>query len=75
LDEHDAQDVTYAMTRNCCDVLAVPGEDLKIVAYTAPAGTPPAEKLDFLRVIAINAHVTTDSLRPAESGSISVARS
>ncbi|WP_066373797.1 helix-turn-helix transcriptional regulator [Herbidospora mongoliensis] len=36
-----------------CDVLTVPGADLRIVAYTAPAGSPSAEKLDFLRVGAV----------------------
>lgn len=33
-----------------CDMLTVPGADLKLVAYTAPAGSPDAEKLDLLRV-------------------------
>jgi len=33
-----------------CDILTVPGADLKLVAYTAPAGSPDAEKLDRLRV-------------------------
>jgi transcriptional regulator with XRE-family HTH domain len=33
-----------------CDVLTVPFADLRIVTYTAPAGSPDAEKLDFLRV-------------------------
>jgi transcriptional regulator with XRE-family HTH domain len=33
-----------------CDVLTVPYADLRIVTYTAPAGSPDAEKLDFLRV-------------------------
>jgi transcriptional regulator with XRE-family HTH domain len=33
-----------------CDVLTVPGADLKIVVYTVASGTPDAEKLDFLRV-------------------------
>jgi len=32
-----------------CDILTVPGADLKLVAYTAPAGSPDAEKLDRLR--------------------------
>lgn len=36
-----------------CDVLTVPGADLKVVVYTAAAETPDAEKLDFLRVDAI----------------------
>ena len=34
-----------------CDVLSVPCADLRIVTYTAPAGSPDAEKLDFLRVV------------------------
>ena len=36
-----------------CDILTVPGADLKLVAYTAPAGSPDAEKLDRLRVAGI----------------------
>ncbi|MCX4816474.1 helix-turn-helix transcriptional regulator [Streptomyces sp. NBC_01239] len=38
-----------------CDILTVPGSDLRIVAYTAAAGTPAAEQLDFLRVTATRA--------------------
>lgn len=38
-----------------CDVFTVAGSDLRIVAYTAAAGTPAAEKLDFLRVSAVAA--------------------
>lgn len=30
------------------DALQVPGEDLTLIVYTAPAGTPAQEKLDFL---------------------------
>ena len=30
------------------DALHVPGEDLTLIVYTAPAGTPAQEKLDFL---------------------------
>ena len=33
-----------------CDVLLVPGEDLKIVAYSADAGSVDAQRLDLLRV-------------------------
>ncbi|MDR6318651.1 helix-turn-helix transcriptional regulator [Actinoplanes couchii] len=33
-----------------CDVLTVPGADLRIVTYTAAAGSPDADKLDWLRV-------------------------
>jgi hypothetical protein len=36
-----------------CDVLSVAGSDLRIIAYTAPAGSEAAEKLDFLRVSAV----------------------
>jgi len=35
-----------------CDVFSVAGTDLRIVAYTVAAGTPAADKLDFLRVTA-----------------------
>ncbi|MEO6532729.1 MAG: helix-turn-helix transcriptional regulator [Pseudolysinimonas sp.] len=35
-----------------CDVFNVAGTDLRIVAYTVAAGTPEADKLDFLRVTA-----------------------
>jgi transcriptional regulator with XRE-family HTH domain len=38
-----------------CDVFTVAGTDLRIVAYTAAAGSPAAEKLDFLRVSAVAA--------------------
>ncbi|ANA96354.1 putative transcriptional regulator [Mycolicibacterium phlei] len=33
-----------------CDVLTMPGSDLKIVVYTVAPGTPDAEKLDLLRI-------------------------
>jgi hypothetical protein len=35
-----------------CDVLLVPGADLRIVTYTATSGTSDAGKLDLLRVTA-----------------------
>lgn len=38
-----------------CDVLSVAGSDLRIIAYTAPAGSDAAGKLDFLRVSAVAA--------------------
>lgn len=38
-----------------CDVFSVAGTDLRIVAYTAAAGSGAAEKLDFLRVSAVTA--------------------
>ncbi|MFI0242239.1 helix-turn-helix domain-containing protein [Streptomyces sp. NPDC016845] len=37
-----------------CDVLTVPGSDLKITVYTAAAGSPDAERLEFLRVSAVH---------------------
>ncbi len=40
-----------------CDVLTVPGSDLRITVYTAPAGSPDAERLEFLRVSAVHAPV------------------
>ena len=33
-----------------CDVLTVPGSDLKLVVYSTPTGSPDAEKLEFLRI-------------------------
>jgi transcriptional regulator with XRE-family HTH domain len=33
-----------------CDVLTVPGSDLRLVVYTVAQGSPDAEKLEFLRV-------------------------
>ncbi|MET7480248.1 helix-turn-helix transcriptional regulator [Streptomyces sp. NPDC005648] len=33
-----------------CDVLTVPGCDVRLVVYTVAAGSPDAEKLEFLRV-------------------------
>ena len=38
-----------------CDVLSVAGSDLRIVVYSAPAGSDAASKLDFLRVSAVAA--------------------
>jgi len=35
------------------DVLKVPDHDVRIVTYTAEPGTPDAEKLDFLRGVAV----------------------
>lgn len=35
-----------------CDVLIAPGSDLRVVIYTAAAGSADAEKLEFLRVAA-----------------------
>ena len=36
-----------------CDVLAVPGADLHVVVYTAPAGSVDADRLAFLAVRAL----------------------
>ncbi|MDP9145356.1 MAG: helix-turn-helix transcriptional regulator [Actinomycetota bacterium] len=36
-----------------CDILTARGADLNIIAYTAAAGSPDAEKLDFLRVTGV----------------------
>jgi transcriptional regulator with XRE-family HTH domain len=33
-----------------CDVLTVPGSDVRLVVYSAADGTPDSEKLEFLRV-------------------------
>ncbi|WP_432498656.1 helix-turn-helix domain-containing protein [Kineococcus auxinigenes] len=33
-----------------CDVLTAPGSDVRLVLYSAAAGSPDAEKLEFLRV-------------------------
>ncbi|WP_432564031.1 helix-turn-helix domain-containing protein [Kineococcus sp. SYSU DK003] len=33
-----------------CDVLTVPGSDVRLVVYSAAAGSPDEEKLEFLRV-------------------------
>ena len=40
-----------------CDVLSVPGVDLRVVAYTVAEGTVDADKLDFLRVAGLAAAV------------------
>lgn len=56
---HDRKTVTHPVVGDVildCDVLDVPGVDLKVVVYTAAAGSPEAEKLDFLRVGAVRFH-------------------
>ncbi|WP_280419972.1 helix-turn-helix transcriptional regulator [Nocardia carnea] len=56
---HDRKTVTHPVVGDVildCDVLDVPGVDLKIVVYTAVGGSPEAEKLDFLRVGAVPGH-------------------
>lgn len=58
---HDRKTVTHPVVGHItldCDILTVPGSDLRIVAYTAAAGTPSAEQLDFLRVTATRSPVT-----------------
>ncbi|MGR3875372.1 helix-turn-helix domain-containing protein [Streptomyces graminifolii] len=55
---HDRKTVAHPAVGDItldCDILTVPGSDLRIVAYTAAAGTPAAEQLDFLRVTATRA--------------------
>ena len=42
-----------------CDVLTVPDSDVKVVMYSTAGGGPDAEKLDFLRVEAVQAVVGT----------------
>ncbi|XVV09603.1 helix-turn-helix transcriptional regulator [Actinoplanes sp. CA-131856] len=49
-----------------CDVLTVPGSDIRIIAFTAAAGTRAAEQLDFLRVSAVKARFVTD-VTPTDS--------
>lgn len=41
-----------------CAVMFVPGNDLKVVVYTAASNTPDAEALDFLRVGAVHSLAT-----------------
>lgn len=53
----DRKTVSHALVGDLtldCDTLLVPGVDLKVVVYTARAGTPDAAKLDFLRVPAVH---------------------
>ncbi|WP_432512221.1 helix-turn-helix domain-containing protein [Kineococcus sp. SYSU DK001] len=53
-----------------CDVLTAPGSDVRLVVYTAPAGSADAEKLDFLRVTrgrGVVAASTPGPARPARS--------
>lgn len=58
----DRKTITHALVGKItldCDTLLVPGVDLKVVAYTARAGSSDAEKLDLIRVSAIHAFVPT----------------
>ncbi|PYY64427.1 transcriptional regulator [Curtobacterium sp. MCPF17_003] len=43
-----------------CDVVTVPGSDLRIIVYSAAAGSSDAEKLAFVGVTR-NAHITTSA--------------
>ena len=55
---HDRKTITHPVVGDItldCDILTVPGSDLRIVAYTVAAGTPSAQQLDFLRVTATRA--------------------
>ncbi|MFG3028875.1 helix-turn-helix transcriptional regulator [Streptomyces sp. NPDC048253] len=55
---HDRKTVSHPAVGDItldCDILTVPGSDLRIVAYTVAAGTLAAEQLDFLRVTATRA--------------------
>lgn len=49
-----------------CDVMTVAGSDLRIVAYTAAAGSPAAEQLDFLRISAVSGMARAGALSAAE---------
>ncbi|GDY49763.1 transcriptional regulator [Streptomyces violaceusniger] len=54
---HDRKTVSHPLVGDItldCDVLTIPGSDLKIVIYTTAAATKAAEQLDFLRVSAVN---------------------
>lgn len=50
-----------------CDVFNVAGTDLHIVLYTAAEGSEAADKLDFLRVTAVNAVTAAASTRAGSS--------
>jgi hypothetical protein len=43
-----------------CDVVSVPDSDIKLVIYSTTESGPDADKLDFLRVTAIQATMPTD---------------
>jgi transcriptional regulator with XRE-family HTH domain len=51
-----------------CDVLTVPGCDIRVIVYTAAAGSADAEKLEFLRV---TNGVSADSSSPPAPGRFS----
>lgn len=48
-----------------CDVLTVPGSDIRLIVYTVAAGSADAEKLEFLRV---TNGVRTDGSSPSGPG-------
>jgi transcriptional regulator with XRE-family HTH domain len=53
-----------------CDVVSVPDSDIKLVIYSTIETGPDAEKLDFLRVRAVHATITTSDCsdsRPEQS--------
>ncbi|WP_374200281.1 hypothetical protein [Streptomyces sp. AC555_RSS877] len=45
-----------------CDVLVAPGSDLRVVAYTAAAGSDAADRLRLLNVIGTQT-MTEDNIR------------
>ena len=58
-----------------CDVLTVPGSDVRIVVYSAPAGSPDAERLEFLRVAGNRPPATSPGTSPGTSPAASPAAS
>ncbi|MDQ0718334.1 hypothetical protein QFZ55_007786 [Streptomyces luteogriseus] len=48
-----------------CDVLTVPGSDIRLIVYTVAAGSADAEELEFLRV---TNGVRTDGPSPCRPG-------
>lgn len=53
-----------------CDVLLAPGEDLRMVTYTAPTGTTDAEKLDRLRISCVQTTCPTPQRVPSPDGPV-----
>jgi transcriptional regulator with XRE-family HTH domain len=51
-----------------CDVLTVPGSDIRIVVYSAADGSPDQEKLEFLRVTGGRPAVSEGSPSPTRPG-------
>lgn len=55
-----------------CDVLTVPGCDVRLVVYTVAAGSADAEKLEFLRVTnGVPADGSSLAIRRASKGQTS----